>query len=223
MNRLLNAALVVALSALSVSSACTADEEEKSGYDGEFCSKDDDCRANHVCERGACVERATPQRVECQALCNKLNAECMRNESQCEARCVQTLAGWSAPALEAFGQCTLNELTCEQAADGTAAATFCYRRIPLDTARQARCDLFVTTAEFFGAASNAASIERLFDRCYRLARTGTEENWSRTQVCQDLINDGTQREVADCLSAVFVLDPKLVVSAMMPEPTNDAP
>lgn len=208
----------MAFGALLMTAACTADEQEKLGYDGEFCAKDADCREAHICQRGACVETATPQRDECDALCGKLTS-CGRAEQDCSDRCVQTLIGWSEVALEAFSACTLNELTCEAAQDGQAAANFCYRKIPLDPARQARCDAFDAAARTFDP-DNEAQLSLLFDKCYRLARTGEESNWSRTNACQLLIDAGDPAdEVRKCLNRVFVLDFRLAVTnGPEPEP-----
>lgn len=199
-----------------LSAACTSDTQEKLGYDGEFCAKDNDCRSGHLCNRGACEELATPQRDECEGLCGKLSA-CGRTEQDCASRCVQTLSGWSEEALVSFSTCTLDTLTCEDAQDGQAAANFCYRRIPLDPTRQMRCDTFDATARSIDP-TNSAALDELFDKCYRLARVGTEANWGRTEACQELLNNGEPMEdIKDCLNQVFALDAELKVSVMTPE------
>jgi hypothetical protein len=205
-----------ALGALLLTSACTADEAEKSGYDGEFCVKDNDCRSAHICNAGVCESLNASTSTECTSLCDKLEG-CDRTERDCVARCIQTVTDWSEIALASFADCTLNELTCADAQDGQAAANFCYRRIPLDPARQARCDAFDAGARSFDP-NNAAALGELFDKCYLLARTGEEMNWSRTGVCQLFLDSGDTVELKNCLNSTFALSPELKISVATPSP-----
>lgn len=207
--------------------ACRAEDTIKQGIEGEFCNnRDDDCRDGHICQDGVCRATDGGGTITCAQMCARLE-ECNTGETNCEADCRATIQGtcqtlacpWSAEAVDAFGTCIIDELTCEEA-QASDAPQECYRRIPLDEDRQARCDAFI-------AAVDRCSDEDTTDlrnRCYRLGRTATEESWARTDGCVDRVAGGLCSEIGDCFNAVFELSPALDLGdgAIDSDPSVDA-
>lgn len=191
--------------------ACRAEDTVKQGVEGEFCNGEaDDCRAGHACVNYRC-QSLNGGSVTCGVMCARLQS-CNAAESDCEASCQLTFEGlceglpcpWSEAAIEAFGTCIVDELTCAEAQDGNAPQT-CYSRIPLDIDRKARCDAFL------GAADRCSTSDReeLRQSCYRLARTAPESSWVRTDGCVERIASGVCDEAIRCLNTVFELSPIL--------------
>lgn len=195
--------------------ACRADDTIKQGVEGEFCNnRDDDCREGHICQDGICRALEGGGSVTCAQMCTRLE-ECQSGEENCEADCRATLQGtcegtpcpWSSDAIDAFGTCISDELTCEEIRQVDAPAPQeCYRRIPIDAARENRCEAFIAAAD---RCNPGVSTNGLRNRCYLLGRTNTEESWQRTDPCVDRIDDGFCAEISDCFNEVFELDPTI--------------
>lgn len=195
--------------------ACRAEDSVKQGVDGEFCNGgNDDCREGHVCENFRCHALNAAASITCGAMCERLQ-ECNAAESDCESRCRVTFEGecdtiacpWSAEAIQAFGECITEDLTCDQAQDSSGPQV-CYSRLPLPAERKARCD------SFLGAADRCSDGNRdqLRNNCYRLGRTATEASWQRTDGCVDRIAGGICSDAISCLNTVFELTPQLGVT-----------
>lgn len=192
---------------------CRADDVVKQGVEGEFCNnRDSDCRDGHICEDGICRALESTAGVTCGEMCQRLE-ECATGEEDCEADCRATLAGtceatpcpWTSDAIEAFGTCIIEELTCEEAREADAPNT-CYRRIPIPDERANRCDAFVAAAT---SCSPQVVTTELRNRCYLLGRTNGPESWARTDGCVSRVSDGLCTEIGDCFNAVFELESRL--------------
>lgn len=211
--------LVLAMMTLLGAAACTAPEEDKLGYVGEFCTTDTDCLSADVvgedliCQSNQCVSTATtPERETCEKICDRLVGECNRTEANCVSSCAQTTDGWSESALDLFATCAIEQITCDEARSGDAPQ-ICYQRIPLPSVRKQRCDLFIRKAQEYDGASDTAAFESLRDRCYRLGRTGTDADWdATTQVCEDELGQSSVAEFISCLNTAFELSLTATVS-----------
>lgn len=211
--------LLVLTTTLLGAAACTAPEEDKLGYVGEYCKTDTDCLGADVidedliCQANRCVSTAvTPERETCQKICDRLVGECSRNEANCVSSCAQTTDGWSVGALDLFATCAIEQLTCEEARTANAPQ-ICYQRIPLPSVRKQRCDLFIRKAQEYDGASDTAAFEALRDSCYRLGRTGTDADWdATTQVCEDELGQSSVAEFISCLNTAFTLSLTATVS-----------
>lgn len=203
-------ALLVAVTALG---ACRATDEIKQGGEGEFCNnRDDDCRDGHICQDGVCRALQNTGSVTCAQMCSRLE-ECEAGEANCQVDCRATIRGtcvgepcpWSTEAIEAFGTCITEQLTCDEIREVDAPQE-CYRRIPISEEREGRCEAFIAAAN---RCSAGASTTQLRNRCFLLGRTNTEASWLRTDACVDRIADGLCEEVEDCFNSVFELDPTI--------------
>ena len=210
MNRFLALALIfVGFSALSY--GCTAEDEVKRGEEGEYCSNsDEDCREGYLCDRNRC--RAIEiDGTSCESMCERINS-CGAEEPDCLGTCLETIDGdcsndspcpWSDDAVEVFGSCFVNDLTCDQIINENAPQ-LCYEAIPLDQQREQICLNFTTATEICNPTQNT---DTLRSQCYYLARTSAEASWQRVFECAARINDGFCGEIGDCLNAVFALEP----------------
>lgn len=207
--------ILLALAMLMFASlgGCRAEDEIKQGAAGEFCNNSDtDCRRGSICDRGIC----RPQEISgtnCESMCQRIEF-CEAEEPDCLATCLATIAGgcsvanpcpWRDEAIEAFGRCIIDDLSCAEIQGGDAPQ-LCYQEIPLDEARQAECDSLVSAAV---TCNESAETMQLRQSCYRLARTTTDAGFDRTSQCSSRVEDGFCQEVEDCLNAVFLLDPPL--------------
>lgn len=191
---------------------CRADDTVKQGIEGEFCNnRDDDCRDGHICQDGVC--RATESSgITCAQMCARLEA-CQTGEENCEADCRATIQGtcanlacpWSAEAVQSFGLCITEGLTCEEA-QASDAPQECYRRIPITTDRENRCEAFIGAAD---RCNPGVSTSELRNRCYLLGRTSTDDSWARTDACVARITDGMCTEIEACFNSVFELSPAI--------------
>lgn len=190
------------------------DEEEgvRLGFLNEFCTADTDCQSELVCDNSACQAIDTPGSISCRDMCDRLVDTCGRAEGDCEGSCRETIKGWSAEAINVFGDCTLGnsmpplpKLTCELATEEDAPS-FCYRQIPLDSARQLRCDTFVDQARSYASGSTEGQLTELRQKCYILARTRSDADWSVTAECDETNQTLTAEEVVSCYNAKFDLN-----------------
>lgn len=205
--------------ACALMAGCMAPAEQKLGYAGEFCTGGDgDCREPLVCENSVCVYPSyEPWR--CEVMCQRL-AYCETSEDDCLGECRNTVEGWSDEALTSFGRCIVEDLSCEEARTVDAPQT-CYLRIPMDPAREERCEDFLVAARGCGVAEEG--LEGLRQQCLYLARTGAEESFGRTEACVERLADPVCQEIVDCLTGVFALDPPLVIATPVPAPEEQAP
>ena len=207
--------------------ACRADDTIKQGIDGEFCNnRDDDCRDGHVCDNGVCKSGDSAGTITCAQMCARLEA-CQTGEENCEADCRATIQGtcqtlacpWSAEAVDAFGRCITEELTCAEA-QASDAPQECYRRIPMDAVRESRCEAFIAGAD---RCNPGVSTSELRNRCYLLGRTSTDESWARTDACVNRVADGFCAEIEDCFNAVFELSPAIGLGDSQIGPAPNGP
>lgn len=191
---------------------CKADDTVKQGIEGEFCNdNEDDCREGFSCQDGVCRGGETSG-ITCAQMCARLE-ECNTGEPNCEPDCRATIQGtcatlpcpWSDAAVESFGRCITEELTCDEAR-AVEAPQECYRRIPIATDRENRCQSFLDTAD---ACNPGVSTTELRNRCYLLGRTSTDESWGRTEPCVSRIEDGMCAEIEACFNDVFELSPAI--------------
>ncbi len=182
------------------------------GFLNEFCERDLDCQDTLVCENNACQRVDTPGSISCADMCDRLVSECGRNEDDCEGSCRKTIDGWSAAAIDVFGQCTLGmttpQLTCDLATESDAPS-FCYRQIPLDSQRQERCDTYVDQARSYAGSATEGQLTQLRQQCYILARTRSAADWSVTDDCDESTQPLTPEEVLTCYNTKFEIDPPL--------------
>lgn len=200
--------LICGLFAATHTLGCRAPEEQRLGAEGEFCSRDADCRLDKgfLCENNECIDPATAAgRASCSDICARFRDECGRQEENCVESCAETVRGWSEQALEIFGECSIGNtepmLSCEQVReDADQAATFCYQQIPLPEERQARCDTFVDLAREAGR-DNSDNLTALRTNCYIQARTRPTSQWVNTDSCT--APDLTNIELVECLNMTF--------------------
>lgn len=192
---------------------CRADDTVKQGIEGEFCNnRDDDCRDGHICQDGVCRATEATGTVTCAQMCARLE-QCQVGEPDCEADCRATIQGtcdtlacpWSSEAVDAFGICITEELTCEEA-QANDAPQECYRRIPISADRESRCEAFIAAAD---RCNPGISTSELRNRCYLLGRTSTADSWARTDACVARVSDGFCGEIEDCYNSVFELSPAI--------------
>lgn len=208
--------LVGLLFSMALVPACTAPEEEKQGYLGEFCSKDLDCRDPLICDsvRGECSEGNTPPAVSCRAICEQRANTCNSKENNCPdgnnylccyKSCRITVQDWSKPAIDAFESCFVNDLTCEEAISEDAPS-ICVSRLPLPEDRKAVCDRFESKGRTI--SNNTDAVDDLRLECRVLARTGPQESWADALACDD--NSISNDEFVTCVNMVFEdLNPQL--------------
>lgn len=192
---------------------CQAATEIKAGGEGEFCTGADvDCREGFVCVAGTCRGQGGGSgQYSCTTICNRL-AECSTNEDSCVSSCEATFRGrcagtpcpWSTQAIDSFGKCIVDDLTCEEARAADAPDT-CFGRIPLDSNRENRCDAFVAAANRCGASNT----QTLRNGCVLLAKTATEASWNRTDACVERIAAGDCGGTGTCFNSVFGLMPTI--------------
>ncbi len=197
---------------------CHADDEVKQGVQGEFCDgADSDCRQGYVCDRGYC-RLLSIDGTDCRSMCARI-ASCGVVDEGCIDDCQATVAGdcgsslpcpWSDNAVNQFGDCIVNTLTCDQIEAGDGPQ-LCYQELDLSAERKAICDGFVSVLDL----CNASSTEALIDRCYQLARTATDASFTRTNTCTELATDGLCVETAECVSAIFVIQPAIQVDPLL--------
>lgn len=193
--------------------ACRADDSVKQGGDGEFCNnRDDDCRDGHICQDGVCRSTDAAGTITCAQMCTRLE-ECNTGEEDCEVNCRATIQGtcetlacpWSGDAVDSFGRCITEGLTCEEARENDAPQE-CYRRIPIDGDRENRCEAFIAGAD---RCNPGVSTSELRNRCYLLGRTSTDESWARTDACVERVAGGFCAEIENCYNSVFELSPAI--------------
>lgn len=201
--------LLVFLAAITMLSACSATEEVKQGVEGEVCNdRDLDCRDGHICRLGICVE-LDGGAYSCADVCDKLqqcNAagdleSCINQcRAQFEGACETLACPWSDSAIDIYSSCIVDDLSCSELEDASSARDTCFATLPYPEDRAARCETFVDAANACSPDANTPNIEL---RCSRLARTTTEDSWSRTDACTTRIADGFCAEIEDCLNTIF--------------------
>jgi hypothetical protein len=199
---------------------CRADDEVKQGVQGEFCEgADSDCRQGYICDRGYC-RLLSIDGTDCRSMCARI-ASCGVVDEGCVDDCQSTIAGdcgsvlpcaWSDNAVDAFGNCIVNTLTCDEIGAGEGPQ-LCYQELDLPTDRKGNCDQFIAVMENCGAGDT----EVLLNRCYQLARTATDLSFTRTNACSELVSEGLCFETAECLNSIFLLQPPLQINS----PTNN--
>lgn len=203
--------LLILLIALIFLGSCTAEDEVKRGEDNEYCaSSNADCREGFLCDRNRC--RAIEiDGTNCESMLQKINF-CNAEQPDFLQTCLNTINGncpednpcpWSDEAVESFGTCVVDDLTCDQIINDNAPQ-ICYSAIPLDQEREQICQNFIVATNLCVADQNT---DELRSQCFYLARTSTEASWLRVFECTARINDGFCAEIGDCLNAVFNLDP----------------
>lgn len=203
--------VLICMGVLIALSGCRAADEVKQGGEGEFCNaRDSDCRDGFICQGGVCQGLVSSGAYTCQEMCTRLQG-CNAEEADCVPRCQATFRGvcpdtnpcpWSSDAVDAFGTCIVEELSCEEARMDSAP-DLCFQRIDLDEDRGERCDAFVAA---IGRCDGSVSTDEFRRKCFVLARTATEESFTRTDACVDRIADGLCNEIGDCFNSVFQLD-----------------
>ncbi|TXD35963.1 hypothetical protein FRC98_14930 [Lujinxingia vulgaris] len=203
-NRLIAPIALVALLLLSsMLGACRASDSIKQGNEGEFCNGfDDDCRAPLVCDESVCRNPLGVEGYDCRTMCEKLDT-CESAASDCRVRCENTIRQWSLDAVEQFGRCIVDELTCEETREAEAHQ-LCYVRLDLPEDRQARCDDFLAAR---GECRPGESTEPLRQACYQMARTRSDIFWEYSDACAERIEDGVCADIVACFDQVFDLEP----------------
>lgn len=200
-------ALVLGL-ALSGAIGCTAPEDEKLGFAGEFCGSDVQCQDGLVCRNNLC-QSANPQAASaCEAICTRFVDSCGRVEASCasgdsvsccRSSCTKTIELWRQEVITQFKDCAVTDLTCDEA-KGADAINICYDRLPaLPEDRQAICQRLRARASSIGNSDETAA--DLAEECRILGRTATLENWNKATVCDDA--SLTDSEFAACANTVF--------------------
>ena len=192
---------ILALIIVTLMLGCRADDTIKQGADGEFCNDSDlDCRPGHICDRSFCRAQAIDG-TNCESMCQRI-AFCEADEPDCLQTCLATIAGgcsaenpcpWSDEAVDTFGSCIINDLSCAELQSGDAPQ-ICYEQIPLNEERRAICDGLIEAGT---SCEPGADTVRLRSACYRLARTTTDEGFARVDECTDRVEDGFCSEIED--------------------------
>jgi hypothetical protein len=201
--------LFVTLTLTLVLGGCRADETTKQGIEGELCNdRDIDCRDGHVCSLGVCVQ-IDGGAYSCADVCDKLRScQASSDRDACIAQCRIQFEGtcdtlpcpWSETAVDIYSACIVEDLTCTDLEDVPAARDTCFATLPYPEDREAVCNEFASAAQ---ACSTEANTPLLEIRCSRLARTTTDESWSRTDACTTRIADGFCAEIESCFNEVF--------------------
>lgn len=193
---------------LSAAFGCTAPEDEKLGYTGEFCGSDDQCQLGLVCRNNLC-QSANPQATSaCNAICTRFVDSCGRIEANCasgdslsccRSSCTKTIEPWRQEVITQFQGCAVTDLSCDEAKSADAI-NICYDRLPaLPEDRQAICQRLRARASASGSSDAVAA--DLAEECRILGRTSTPENWDKAKTCDDA--SLTDAEFADCVNTVF--------------------
>lgn len=190
--------LFVTLLSILVFAGCRADDETKRGAEGEFCGgADNACRVGLTCVDGICESPVSDLDFDCTDVCETLRS-CGTLEQGCPQACAEAIEDWSPRAIESFGQCFAEDVTCEIASDDPQQ--FCYDNIEIPDVRSERCSLFAETVR---SCDEAADTEDLRRSCFRTARVGTDEAWSATARCEDAVETGICSGFGTCLNEVF--------------------
>ncbi len=177
---------------------CRAEDEVKKGAEGEFCDDIiDACRTGLSCVEGTCQGASSNLEYDCTDVCATLTG-CGTLDSNCTQACLEAVQSWSDRAIESFGQCFANDISCEQAQNDPQQ--LCYDRIEIPDGRSERCSLFAETVR---ACDEAADTEELRKSCFRTGRVGTDEAWNETQRCADAVETGICSGIGTCLNDVF--------------------
>jgi hypothetical protein len=189
--------------------ACQAEKVVKQGAALEACNgAANDCREGNICLAGVC----RPNEIvgyDCEAMCQRIS-QCGGESNNCVADCQATIAGasssnspcpWSDAAVEAFGQCIVEDLTCDEIINGDAPQ-LCYQSLDLPTERAERCDAILEGLEL--CESSQALQDGTFQQCYRLARTATDPSFERIEPCEQIVSVGDECvSLEECATAVF--------------------
>ncbi|AWV90404.1 hypothetical protein DN745_14130 [Bradymonas sediminis] len=193
--------VLMALCALTLM-ACSAATQTKQGAPGERCmGQDGDCRPGLLCEDSVCVLPDSSTLEACTNSCEKIGA-CGVNNLNCFNECSTTVKNWSDSVIEEFGDCLVNDLSCEElGGSANAAAQACYDRLPTPAERLDTCRDFKASLKECAPDGSTAAFERA---CIRTARTTDASDWSaKTSYCLDLT---TCEEATTCINAAFGLN-----------------
>lgn len=204
---------VIVVAFFALIAGCTAEQKIKQGAEGEICNdRDLDCREGHVCNLGVCV-RVDGGAYSCADVCEKLiSCQAASGTEACIAQCRNQFEGacseelpcpWSDTAIDIYSACIVEDLTCDDLSDPIAARDTCFATLPYPEDRATVCESFVQAAAQCSSDANTPELEL---RCARLARTTTEESWSRTEACETRVADGFCNEIEDCLNSVFEIN-----------------
>lgn len=183
---------------MALTMGCRAEDEVKQGAEGEFCADVvDACRLGLTCVDGICQNTGSNLEYDCTDVCETLRA-CGSNDDTCIQACREAVTDWSDRAIESFGQCFAEEITCEMADDDPQQ--FCYDQIEIPDDRSARCSLFAETVR---SCQADVDTEDLRKACFRTGRVGTDAAWAETQRCADAVDTGICSGIGSCLNDVF--------------------
>jgi hypothetical protein len=181
-----------------VTFGCRADDEVKRGAQGEFCDNViDACRVGLSCVEGICQGGSSNLEYDCTDVCATLTG-CGSLDSNCTQACLEATDTWSDRAVEEFGGCFANDITCEQASGDPQQ--LCYDQIEVPDGRAERCSLFAETVR---DCDPEADTEQLRKSCFRTGRVGTDEAWNASQRCEDAVETGVCSGIGTCLNDVF--------------------
>ena len=200
------ALLLVAVASLGLS-ACQAAMETKKGALGEFCNnRDTDCREGLVCDNGVCGLPNQAISDACQQVCGKLDT-CGVQELNCMNDCRAEIQNWGESVVEAFAECVVNDLSCQEVGDSAnSAAQTCYNRLPLDEQRRDRCRTLVEEVQ---SCQPNTETQHFQSQCIYMARTTSDEVWGATDECAQAAEFGTCAETTECINTVFDLNEDL--------------
>ena len=196
--------LLVALSLMGT--ACLAPEEERKGFEGEYCAGSDElCQEGLLCRNSQCTPANPQVTTACEAICERFVGGCGRLERNCpdgdsaqccRKACVATIAEWRQEAIESFKDCSVTTLTCDQA-KGDDAATICYNNLPpLDEQKQLVCQRLQSRARALG--NGATVVDAVGEECRIVGRTAPEAVWGKVAACDDMTS--SNQAFAACLN-----------------------
>lgn len=202
--------LAVALSLFN----CKASTDQKRGGCGEFCNNVDiDCREGLVCEQNECVEIregtcGLPEniRVTCENICSRFErCQVPGNQSNCFDSCTQTIEDWNDNAVNTFGRCLIDDLSCQRLQQQDEATQTCYQRISLPSNRRSICERVQQTFQQ-NQCVDGRYIKSFMRGCLDSARTDREAIWKDVLDCRNAAQQGDCQLTRQCTSQLYNLE-----------------
>lgn len=193
---------------MAFTSGCEAPLDERLGFDGEFCERDDQCAPEYRCKAQRCEPLPEAVIASCQRICShfvnacgRLEAGCVQQDPEgcCRSSCGVFLERWNEPSLAYFEVCATSTLTCAQVRT-PQSANLCYVQLPpLADDRLAICQRIERRARAISLSRTWS--DEIASACRIRGRTGYEEDWLSASACDD--DASSDDDFLRCLSENF--------------------